>query len=320
MKNFILDINRQSGEYNLISDIKTPKIQEKDGKLDILFGFVKDSNSYHDNIDALKKINKGLFARISLDTINKSIEVETDHVSSKALFYYASNENVVLSNNPLKIARYLKSRYDIAIEIEKEAILSMLSFGYLIEPMSFFKNIIRFKRNTITYFKIKNYSVIEKPEEVTSKRSYKIDKISELFKNALSAKLNIIKDDKVYFYLSGGLDSRYVCMEAKKMGFTVKALNFGEKNCDDLKLAKTISQKENFELEQIELDQGNYLLRVSDYFEANGGQVCFLSAAHLVHAVKESKYKTSLSFVADAKVLLKSCGLKSNPLILANAL
>lgn len=206
----------------------------------------------------------------------------TDHMGNKAVYYYMKDSNVILSNNINDIAKVLKENH-IAMEIDERAVLYMLTYGFMMDDTTFIKNVKRVMPGQyvrivddsvelVTYYQIDN----TKTESITEEQA--VEKLDAAFRNAIRREF---EKDREYGYrhlvdLSGGLDSRMVCMVAHDMGYTDQ-MNFTycRPGYLDQKISEQIAADLKHEYLFKSLDDIRWMYDIDEIVSKNNGAALF---------------------------------------------
>lgn len=280
-------------------NVKFPKdcvnVQEKDwsffldgyvtnkGELIRELGCVKWNDVFEKGkIEQILPKLRGAFCGFQYDSAKKEFSVFTDHVANRAVYYYVKNEVVLLSNNMNEIARVLRENH-AQIELNENAANYMLTYGFMMDDSTFIRNVKRvmpgqYVKICCDDIEIKTYYQIDntKTDAITEREA--VERLDTAFRNAIRREF---EKDIEYGYshlvdLSGGLDSRMVCMVAHDMGYT-KQMNFTY--CRPKYLDQSISEKIASDLQHEyifkSLDDRKWMLDIDEVVEKNNGAALF---------------------------------------------
>ncbi len=232
-----------------------------------------------DGIDFVENID-GQFCGFIYDKNLDKLFIFNDHLSTKPIYYYKSDEIFIFASE-LKVITKLLSKLSIKKELDYDAVYSMLTFGYMLNNITYEKNTKKLNYSTImeidSNFNIKEnqYFCYAKKENFKITKNEIIEEIDKLLTQ--SVKRCWSKDDeynyKHYSFLSGGLDSRVNLFLAKELGYKdVITMTFSQSGSSDEKIAQKISNKENFEHLFYSLDNGKFLEKdLNKFILANDG-------------------------------------------------
>ncbi len=232
-----------------------------------------------EGIGFIKKV-KGQFCGFIYDKKLEKLYIYNDHLSSKPLYIYHAKDIFIFASE-FKVITRLLSQLNVERVLDYDAVYSMLTFGYMLNDVTYEKNTK--KLNYATIFGIdknfnreeKQYFHYRKKENGDLSKEEIIEKIDELL--IKSVKECWSKDDeykyKHYSFLSGGLDSRVNLFLAKKLRYEdVLTMTFSQSGSSDEKIAQEIASKENYKHLFYSLDNGKFLEKDLEKFVlANDG-------------------------------------------------
>lgn len=238
-------------------------------------------------IDFVKKI-KGQFSGFIYDKKINKLYVFNDHLSTKPIYYFF-DKNVFIFSSELKFITKLQKKLKIEKKLDYDAVYSMLTFGYMLDDITYEKYTKKLNYATILEidmnFKIKykQYFKYIKKENYALSKSEIIEKIDNLLVSSIKSywKKNDEYNYSHYAFLSGGLDSRVNIFLAKELGYNdINTITFSQSKSSDDTIAKKIAKNENFNHQFFSLDDGRYLENdLRTYINANDGIVNFQGAA-----------------------------------------
>lgn len=168
---------------------------------------------------------RGSFCGYLYDTQQDQTLIYTDHVSNKALYYYAEGDKWVASNYIDFIVRVLRAN-GIEYHFDQTAAEYMLTYGYMLDDSTYIKEIRRLLPgcyavvtaggiDVTQYYKLRCHEQPMTEDEA-------LERLDQAFRQAVAREYD---KDKEYGYkhlvdLSAGLDSRMVCWVAHDMGYT----------------------------------------------------------------------------------------------------
>lgn len=178
-------------------------------------------------MDAVKCLRalRGGFCGYIFNKRTSELTVYTDQVSVKAVYYYANEDQWIVSNHIPYMIAVLKAN-KAAYHFNEMAAKYMLTYGYMLDDSTFVKEIHRLLPGQLVHIengqvKKENYYRISDKEEQMSEEEA-VERIDEAFREAVRREF---EKDREYGYrhlvdLSGGLDSRMVSWVAHDMGYT----------------------------------------------------------------------------------------------------
>lgn len=197
---------------------------------------------------------RGMFAFALWDEKNQLLFLARDRVGKKPLYYTMHNGSLVFASEIKSILRYL----NFTPEINFETIDYFLTYQYIPQPITIFKNI--FKLPPASYIlcnkngniKIERYWELDfrKKQNITFNEAKQ--KIKEILTEA--TKLRLISDVPLGAFLSGGHDSSIIvglmALNSKEKVKTF-SVGFKEQDFSELKYAKIVA--EHFDTEHTEI-------------------------------------------------------------------
>ncbi|MDD5108758.1 MAG: asparagine synthase (glutamine-hydrolyzing) [Candidatus Omnitrophica bacterium] len=172
----------------------------------------------HWGIKCLDKFN-GMFAFAVWDNYRKELFMARDRFGKKPLYYYKDRNRLIFASE----LSALICDSDIPREISYEALNSYLALGYILSPLTMYKNI--FKLEAATYMSISDSGKTLKKtrywnyaDQFRVKTNLSEDDIASrvlsLLENAI--KKRMVSDVPIGAFLSGGIDSSSVTSLMKK--------------------------------------------------------------------------------------------------------
>ncbi len=209
-----------------------------------------------------------------------------DHIGSKPVYYFKTNDEISFSNDYVFLVNYLKSKKR-KVSLNQQAAYLLLSYGFVFEDITI--------TNEISRLMVGNYAVIQ-GDKLTFNKFYQLNNtpieiseeealelLDDKFRTAV--KLSFEKDIE-YGYkhlvaLSGGLESRMASWVANNLGYTNQLnMTFSQSNYLDETIAKQIAAYLKHEWIFKALDNGNFLMDIDDITKLTGGNVLYYGLAH----------------------------------------
>lgn len=207
--------------------------------------------------------------------------VYSDHMGTRAVYYYCIGDKIIIASNVAVLAETLKEN-ELDYHFDENAAKYMLTYGYMLDDTTFIHEVkrvlpgqyVRLNRGVqkTVYYRMTN----EKKRQMTESEA--IEKIDTAFRRAIGREF---EKDREYGYrhlvdLSGGLDSRMVCWVAHEMGYTDQ-LNFTY--CRNRYLDQSISEKiaETLKHEYVfkSLDDAKWMYDIDEMIEKNNGAALY---------------------------------------------
>lgn len=265
-----------------LSDNAMQPMFSEDGNIGIVFngeiyGFNKVRNhllklgyKFHSNSDTEvilkaylewgeKFINKidGMFSIAIYDKVEEKLKIFRDRVGIKPLYYHYNGHDFCFASELKGIVAMCCDR---SFDIDNTALYDYLNYSYIPDPKTMYKKVYKLPPAHKLIFNVKNRK-IEKIEEYwklkinTSQGKQRretdlIDELKSLIKR--SVKEQLVADVPVGTFLSGGVDSSIVTLEANTINNNTEAFSIGfdEKLYDELKYANYLAEKFNIPINQ----------------------------------------------------------------------
>lgn len=204
--------------------------------------------------NCLQKLN-GMFAFCIYDSNKKELFLARDRLGKKPLFYYWNGEEFIFAS---ELKSILATDF-FEKELDYTSLNYFLSYNYIINPHTPFKNIyklppasyITVKKNNL---EVKQYWDLEFKEENKSKSDY-IEQLISLLQD--SVRMRQISDVPIGAFLSGGLDSSLVvALMSKIHSESIKTFTIGfeNENFDETKYARIVSEHCNTNHTEFKVD------------------------------------------------------------------
>lgn len=289
-----LEVNKEETLYtNLNNKFYNDTINNKDGMF--LEGYIvnrnelmnmSESNAWEDAYSMLVKkkefpgMLRGSFCGFHIST--SEILFFTDHIGSKALYYYLNNNVIIVATNLTWIVEVLKHN-GIPYTFNKNAAKYMLTYGFMLDNSTFISEIKRVMPgeklciandipNIIQYYK----PSIQEVEDISEDEA--IQKIDIAFRRAVKREF---EKDKEYGYdhlvdLSGGLDSRMVTWVAHDMGYC-KQTNYSycKRGYLDYRISSKIARDLKHEYYFKQLDDFQWIYELEPILQLSNGSALY---------------------------------------------
>jgi asparagine synthase (glutamine-hydrolysing) len=191
---------------------------------------------------------RGMFGFAIWDRRKRTLMLARDRVGKKPVHYSLSKGTLVFGSEIKSLLRHPSVRR----EVNLEAVSDFLTFGYVPDPQTAFKNIHKLPPgHTLLYkdgdIRIRqywnfNYNEAAQCETQEDERQY-LERLRELLADAVRVRLE--SEVPLGAFLSGGIDSSAVtALMAREMTQPVKtfSIGFGEADFDELKHARVTAK------------------------------------------------------------------------------
>jgi asparagine synthetase B (glutamine-hydrolysing) len=200
----IYNINELKKRYNILSDKKEIII------LELYFRIGHD----------IKNILKGIFVVVIID--ESKIVIFRDYFSIHTIYYYINNEDIVITNRISEMKHFIK------LEFNEKVLAKYLLSSTIFLGDTFFKDVITLKHGEIISISIDNAkaeSIYPKDEERIYIGNIKerniINNIDKIIKGNIKEITDIVSCSNVVNSLSGGVDSSYLQIVLKELGYSL---------------------------------------------------------------------------------------------------
>ncbi len=242
---------------------------------------------------------KGEFSGFIYSKADNSWLIFTNPTGSKRIFYF-QNEHYFIFASELKDITFLLQELKIPFELDTRGAYSLLTYGFMLKDITLIRDAKRlfpgtklvFRQNEVSvseYFNLKN------TEKTTDSKEEIIEKIDELFTNAISTEF---EKDNEYNYkhiatLSGGLDSRMTVLVADKLGYKDQLnFTFSQSGYLDELISKKIASDYRHEFLFQSLDNGNFLKDIDKTVYYNDGLILYSGSCHLLKSLENINFDT----------------------------
>ena len=203
---------------------------------------------YEDEGERAVERLRGMFAFAIWDQREHKLFMARDRVGKKPLHYALVRDTLIFGSEIKSLLQHPM----ISREANLEAILDFLSFGYIPDPITAFRGILRlppghtftFKNGRIQTQRYWDFDYCGEAERRPAHdENYYVERLRELI--AESVRLRLMSDVPLGAFLSGGIDSStVVAMMAHHMGQPVKtfSIGFSESDYDELAYARTAAR------------------------------------------------------------------------------
>ena len=246
--------------------------------------YQKDNDNFYDHLD-------GLYSIIIRDLINEKLSIIIDPFKSYTLYYYLDESQFVLSDSIISIREHVSK-----VDINKNAIIEFMHFGYVLGDKTIFKKIKTFEPGS-EYILNKGLSLQKKQYHMLLNNNHN-KSIADFIYNFNSHMENGLRlEEKISLPLTGGLDSRTILSGALPSKNKLHCFTHGLKKSDDVRIARNIcrSFKIDYAHYDLDTDDNEFITRIplianglTDFFD--GMLNTFLFAHMTLSIPAESKY------------------------------
>ena len=189
---------------------------------------------------------RGMFAFAIWDEKARTLFIARDRAGKKPLYYTTTRNGTFVFGSELKA---LLEHPDVQREINPEALDAYFTLGYVPDPLTIFRNILKLPPGHYLNFKDGQTTVRQywdfkfKAAQSQTEDDY-LNQLRALLDE--SVRLRLISDVPLGAFLSGGIDSStVVALMARHMGQPVKTFSIGfhEDSYNELKYARLTAEK-----------------------------------------------------------------------------
>lgn len=222
------------------------------------------------------------------------VTLYTDHMGSKAVYYYQDATRLAASSDLGSLAKTLRKN-GIACHLDENAVRYMLTYGFMVDDTTFIREVKRVLPGQSIIWKggtaeKATYYLFDNTATENWSREEAIEQIDAAFRQAIRREF---EKDREYGYrhlvdLSGGLDSRMVCWVAHELGYTDQVnFTYCRSNYLDHAISEKIAMDLKHEYLFKPLDDAQWLYDIDEIVQENNG-------AALYHGITGGKRFLSL--------------------------
>ncbi len=235
---------------------------------------------------------KGVYMICLIDLHLEKLLVMADPCGSLPLFYDAFVDTDVSISPRIEDLVHFRSREAKSSSLDEQAAYSMLTMGAMLGNQTMVTEIKRLhaceyllwehgKWTVSKYFDYRDIAYKDQSKEEV------FDRLDDLL--GTSVQMALHKDRQYDFdslmTLSGGLDSRYVVMQAHKLGAVPSTFCMSQSGYKDHAISKQIASDLGLGYTFCPLDGGDYIHDVEENMDLYQGQIFYLTSAHLRRAM-----------------------------------
>jgi len=245
------------GEFYNKGELKAKYGITADTDPELLAGLYNRDNKF----SFLKSID-GLYSIVLYDLIRKKLFLITDRYGLRHL-YFMVKDNAIVWGSEVKVMLAFPNFHPI---INKQSVEQFFGIGYLLENNTWFENVELVPSGTVLSWdlinnKMSNYRYWwwDEIKPITGKLNETeiVSELGRIFDDAVKRRCR--KEERVGLMLSGGLDSRAILSAMPVTEYPTHAVTFGQKGCDDVKIAAMAAHIKGAHHHVYELTQANWL-------------------------------------------------------------
>ena len=239
----------------------------------------------------------GCYVAVFYDKKEKKVYLITDRYGFKPLYWAMINDDLVWSS---EVKGFL-GHIDFKPVIDRQAVLEFFDIGYLLENRTWFEGVELVPSASVLTFELKKskteikhywfWSDI-KPIKGPIDESELAEELGRLFKQSVCKLVN--KNERIGITLSGGLDSRAILAAVPEDYKPLHTFTFGQKGCDDIKIAKKVSEIKGAKHHILEISSSNWLMpRISGVWKSDAS----IRLLHMHGMEFYDEYKQYIDFI-----------------------
>jgi len=199
----------------------------------------------------VKQLN-GTFTIAIIDLKQQKLVIMNDRYGLRPL-YYAVEDNRLLIASEVKAILGVKPKR----KLNDEAIADFLTFGEILEDKTFFTGIKVLPSASILEYidgkiHIEQYWDFEYEAATDTSEEEFVEQLVQTLSRAVKRRL--VGNYRYGVHLSGGLDSRSIVAAMGEAAPQVIAFTLGVKDCDEVKIARLVTEKSNMNHQIVELN------------------------------------------------------------------
>jgi asparagine synthase (glutamine-hydrolysing) len=238
---------------------------------------------------------RGMFACAIYDEVANQIILTRDTLGIKPLYYVNNHNGFHFSSEIKSLICFIDQE-----KIRLQAISDFISLGYIVEPQTFYEEIVCVPMGCTLIFDCENKTVETIKNKVGNDENFNSEsKVNELIEDAIRGQL--VSDVPMGAFLSGGVDSTLVSTvfannTNNSKTFTV---SFVDKSRDESKVAKSTSDYLRTDHTQLHLENKLTIEDVKSLVEHMDQPFGDLSIIPLYNVCKETKTKVKVVLSGD---------------------
>lgn len=201
----------------------------------------------------------GMYAFAYFDKVQQKVVLGRDRLGKKPLFYAVDDKNIFWASTLTALRKIFPSN-----QIDKDALVSYLAFGYTIDPSTMYENIKAVTPGYCYEIKTENHVETQKSPVFESRfdSNYTVSTLFEEIKSSVSDRID--GHNGVAISLSGGLDSSIVALLSAQSNHEVVAYS--------LRWTDSDKGRYNTDFERAEVIAANLNLKFVgvDFLSSNG--------------------------------------------------
>jgi len=264
-----------------------------------------DAGNYNTLVEAMYREHgpkfvselRGDFSGVVFDKSEGKAHIFTNQIGSKTLYYFLDELNrILIYGSGLQVVLTIMRKCGYRTKLSELGAYFLLTFGYMLKDNTLCSTVKKLPPGTILSFDLESgsmsterYYELRSTPYIEDTKENILKEMDRRFEEAIKSEYD---KDLEYGYrhvttLSGGLDSRMNITKGKMLGYkNILAITFSQSDYLDERIAKRIATDFGFDFLFFALDNGNCLKDIERPIIANGGQVFFAGAAHMLAMIR----------------------------------
>jgi Asparagine synthase (glutamine-hydrolyzing) len=261
------------GEFYNQTDFPVPASADNGDAFLFLQNYAADPSSQF-----LKSID-GVYSAVIYDRPGKKLSLITDRYGLQHLYWVKTKDHFAWATE----YKAFLAMPEFKPKVDKNSLNSFLEYGYFIEDKTCFENVSLIPPATILTLDLTNgktsstkywsWGDIKKLQGTINEKEIEKE-WGRLFTVAVERRCKPY--EKTGVTLSGGLDSRAILAAMPSRGQKINAITFGNKGCDDIRIAGRAAKVKGAIHSIYELDNSGWLSANLAAVWCTDGEMCFL--------------------------------------------
>jgi len=224
--------------------------------LDLLFADDETLRAWFERID-------GLFAFALVDHLRNVLFLANDRYGGLPLYTASGGGAFYWASEVKAVAQCLGS-----LEIDRTQLQHFVNNGYVRPPFTYYPRVTQVPERSAVWYDLQKGSVrwveVYRPKSRCERYqdiSYSEAKneFKQLTTQAVRSRINACGNGEAVVTLSGGLDSRLLLAEARRLGANIRAVTYGQPSSHEVSLARRVAKVVAVPHQVISVDGSNWL-------------------------------------------------------------
>ncbi|WP_039989057.1 asparagine synthase-related protein [Paraglaciecola arctica] len=193
------------------------------------------------NLSKILKTARGVFSGIHVDEAANRIQLFSDKLGIRPVFYY-QKDNIIVFSSLFSLFKYLPQ---LDLKTDFTGLCEYLAFNYCLSDRTQYQfikridvgQILNIEKGTVKISQYWNWADIQAKSEAIA---IDIEQLYKSFEDAIKLRLN--DSNEAIAFLSGGLDSRVIAASLKQHVKTLHTFNFSTHQSQDREYARVFAK------------------------------------------------------------------------------